>query len=355
MLSFRDGKLEEVRANPRDPDPRHACLVLHALAIIWTVSEILCQLASFAADWPRCTSWRNSAVKIELVAPGVYLGDFGRVAFGNLPARSADKRGVLKTHRSSHFGEDFKDGRINRKPPAPSATPMSKPRSARTSPQVVAPKPDARNTHQPEAVLTPPEFGVLIPFRWVEIEGWPGELRANDIKRRAAFAKNWNDDAASFHSSDELLNHIWDLCRYSIKATTFAGVYVDGDRERIAYEGDAYLNQLSHYYAEGDIEMARATFDRLMKFPTWPTEWASRMIFIAHADWMQTGDTAWLAPRYEALKKKLHLKNAREDGLIVTPEKKLKDDLVDWPIGRTRRLRLHAGEYRGQCLPPPRA
>jgi hypothetical protein len=41
-----------------------------------------------------------------------------------------------------------------------------------------------------------------------------------------------------------MLDRVWDLCHYSIKATTFAGVFVDGDRERLACEADAYLTQL---------------------------------------------------------------------------------------------------------------
>jgi alpha-L-rhamnosidase len=131
-----------------------------------------------------------------------------------------------------------------------------------------------------------------------------------------------------------MLNRIWELCRYSIKATTFASIYVDGDRERTAYEGDAYFAQISQYCTDGDVQMARDTFDRLLVHPTWPTEWAAHMIFIAHADWMQTGDTNWLAPRYAALKTKLHLEAARPDGLIVSTTAQIKrDDLVDWPVG----------------------
>ena len=65
------------------------------------------------------------------------------------------------------------------------------------------------------------------------------------------------------------------MCRYSIKATTFAGIYVDGDRERVAYEGDAYFSQLGQYYADGNVQIARDTYDRLMKLPTWPTEWSA--------------------------------------------------------------------------------
>jgi hypothetical protein len=56
------------------------------------------------------------------------------------------------------------------------------------------------------------------------------------------------------------------------------------------------------------------------------------MIFMAHADWMQTGDQAWIAPRFEALKKKTLSERARADGLLVSNDKQQKrDDIVDWP------------------------
>ena len=201
------------------------------------------------------------------------------------------------------------NGRINRKPPG--SVRYSEVELVLESAQslIVAPAADKRNTTQPNAVLTPAAWGVVTPFRWVEIEGWPGELRPDQLRRRAAFASTWNDHAAAFHSSDEMLNRIWELCRYSIKATTFAGVYVDGDRERTSYEADAFFSQLGQYYTDGDVQMARDTFDRLMARPTWPTEWASHMIFMAHADWLQTGDTNWLKSHYAGLKTKLNLEN----------------------------------------------
>ena len=175
-------------------------------------------------------------------------------------------------------------------------------------------------------------MGVLTPFRWVEVEGWPAELQADQIKRRAAFDSTWVDDAATFHSSDPMLDKVWDLCHYSIKATTFAGVFVDGDRERLAYEADAYLTQLSYYSGDADPRISRATFDRLMKFPTWPSEWAPHMVFIAYADWMETGDTVWLAAHYEGLKTKLLDNRIGPDGLVVsTPDLVTHGDIVDWP------------------------
>jgi hypothetical protein len=269
-------------------------------------------------------------VQITAGASNVFLVDFGRVAFGNLQLTPPTNAAGNITVR---FGEALADGRINRTPPGSVRYGEVAATLEGAGPIVVAPPADKRNTAQPQAVLTPPEWGVVLPFRWVEIEGWPGELHPENLRRRAAFASTWNDDAAAFHSSDETLNHIWELCRYSIKATTFAGVYVDGDRERISYEADAYLDQLGQYYTDGDVQMARDTFDRLLAQPTWPTEWAAHLIFIAHADWMQTGDTNWLAPRYAALKTKLHLERERADGLFVSPPGQMKNDLVDWPDG----------------------
>ncbi len=273
----------------------------------------------------------EAPVAITSPHPGTHLVDFGRVSFGNLrlhPPQGADQRVTV------HFGEAMDGGRVHRKPPGTVRYATMEAVLAGATPLVAAPAADKRNTKQPAAVLTPPEWGVVLPFRWVEIEGWPGELRPEHLRRQSAFARTWDDQAASFHGSDEMLNRIWELCRYSIKATTFAGVYVDGDRERIPYEADAYINQLSHYAVDFDVLMARDTFDHLMKRPTWPTEWASHMIFMAHADWMHTGDREWLGARFESLQPKLLLERARADGLLVSNAAQVKrDDIVDWPAG----------------------
>jgi hypothetical protein len=276
----------------------------------------------------------EAPVSIQRIDDKVVLVDFGKVAFGNLLLIPPSETGHSVT---VHFGEDLKDGRVNRQPPGSVRYAVAEAVLKGEAPVRIAPPPDVRNTRTdhpttPPAVLTPPEWGVVLPFRWVEIEGWPGELQPAQIVRKSAFASTWDDKAAAFESSDEMLNRIWELCRYSIKATTFAGVYVDGDRERIPYEADAYLNQLSHYYTDHDVQMARDTFDWLMKHPTWPTEWAFHMIFMAHADYMHTGRSEWLAARYESLKPKLLLDRARGDGLIVSNARQVKkDDIVDWP------------------------
>jgi len=271
----------------------------------------------------------QAPVAMGKVAPGVFLVDFGRVAFGNLALIPAD--GTPSQSITVRFGEALKDGRVDRHPPGSVRYAEVRVALNGAAPVVVAPAMDARNTKAP-AVLTQASFGVLTPFRWVEVEGWPGELRADQIHRRAAFDSTWVDDAATFHSSDAMLDRVWDLCHYSIKATTFAGVFVDGDRERLAYEADAYLTQLGYYSGDADPRIARATFDRLMQYPTWPSEWPPHMVLMAYADWMETGDTTWLAAHYEALKGKLLDDRVGADGLVMsTPALIARGDIVDWP------------------------
>ncbi|MEQ8616591.1 MAG: family 78 glycoside hydrolase catalytic domain [Lacipirellulaceae bacterium] len=267
--------------------------------------------------------------------------DFGRVAFGNLEfSPPAGFQGTLTVR----FGEKLKDGVIDRDPPGTVRFSEIAVEIEPGKTTVLAPPPDERNTQQngevrrsgptPPAVLTPNEWGVVTPFRWVEIEGLPAGLDASEIKlvRRAAFPKHWDENAASFKCSDETLNRVWELCRYSIKATMFAGVYVDGDRERIPYEADAYLNQLSHFYVDHDPSMARDTFDWLIAYPTWPTEWGPQMVFMAHADWMQNGDAEWVAQRYESLKSKTLMERCLSSELVHSNQQQIAwNDIIDWP------------------------
>ena len=274
------------------------------------------------------------AVKITKLSPTTYLVDFGKVAFGNI---SIQPPPTATGEITVHFGEASRNGRIDRTPPGTVRYKMTRANLTGDTPQIVAPAKDARNTEatstaHPPAILTPPEWGVVLPFRWVEIESYEGDLQPANITRRAAFPKTWDDRAATFRCSDNMLNQVWDLCKYSIKATSFAGIFVDGDRERIPYEADAYLNQLSYYATTNDNQIPRATFDHLMKHGTWPTEWPPHMVFMAYADWMKTGDTMWLKARYDDLKTKILADRVDPDGLVQSSKAQMaRDDIIDWP------------------------
>ena len=294
--------------------------------------------------------------RIEKTASNRYFVDFGRDAFGflRLTANSADADKEL----TIHFGEKLSA------PTAIDLTPGGTIRYAKTMLTLEAgrktydihPPADKRNTTG-AAIRLPKSIGVIVPFRYVEIDDYPGELKADAI-RQVVVQYPFDDNAASFKCSDERLNRIWDLCKYTIKATTFAGVYVDGERERIPYEADAYLNQLGHYAVDREYALARYSHEYLLAHPTWPTEWKHHSILMAWADYLYTGNRESLVRNYDQLKTKTLESRARADGLLQSNRQQItRDDIVDWPAAERDgfvhtpvNAVVNAFYYRALCL-----
>ena len=101
---------------------------------------------------------------------------------------------------------------------------------------------------KPDRILRMSEIiGKVMPFRYCEIENYKPELLTKDKIQQISVSYPFEETASYFHSSDTVLNAIWEMCKHSIKATSFCGMYVDGDRERFPREADSYINQMSHY------------------------------------------------------------------------------------------------------------
>jgi len=282
-----------------------------------------------------------SPVSIHAVAPSVSFIDFGKAAFGRVRFTLLGNTGIDTV--TIHLGEAQKEGRINRTPGGTirySSYKLALRRGWNT--YTIAISPDKRNTG-PHAIRMPEYTGEVTPFRYCEIEGYNGPVHASQIVQETVFYP-FDDTDSDFISSDTVLNKVWDLCKYSIKATSFLGVYVDGDRERIPYEADAYINQLGHYGVAREYSMARYSEEYLIHHPTWPTEWILQSLLMAWNDYLYTGNKESLEQFYTDLKAKSLLPLADESGLIstktgkVTPEVlssihfdgTLKD-IVDWP------------------------
>ena len=275
-----------------------------------------------------------------------YILDFGKAAFATMDFTYNAKTQHTLTLHVGEMAND--DGSVNRTPPKKSNIRYQeikvdvKPGQTKYQIQVQT---DERNTRPNKAVPLPDGFPPLVPFRYAEVEGAQNELKAEDFTQ-LTFHTYWDEEASSFGSNDNILNQVWDLCKYSIKATTFNGLYVDGDRERIPYEADAYLNQLSHYTTDREFAIGRRTIEYFMKNPTWPTEWQQHVPLLIYADYMYTGNTELIERYYKALKHKSLYELSNEDGLITStkvdavfmaklgfPEgyKKPLTDIVDWP------------------------
>lgn len=197
-------------------------------------------------------------------------------------------------------------------------------------------------------IRMPKYIGEVYPFRYLEVDGYSGVLKKEQIVRTEV-NYTFEETASSFECSDEVLNQVWDFCKYSMKATSFCGYYVDGDRERIPYEADAYINQLSHYAVDAEYGIARGSMKHLLFNPTWPTEWTLYNILMAWYDYLYTGDNRFIRKYYSELKIKTLMDLSDESGLISTLTGKQTDaffkklhknhwgknnnlrDIVDWP------------------------
>lgn len=171
--------------------------------------------------------------------------------------------------------------------------------------------------------------GVVTPFRYVELLNCPA-VTAGDIRQHVMHVP-FSDKAAGFSSSDATLDAVWEMCRYSMKATTFAGVYVDGDRERLPYEADAYINQLGHYYTDREFTTARYSYEWLLDHSTWPTEWKLHFPLMAWADYLYTGNAEALAVNYNRIVSHVsqYHPSIRADGILSHSN----NNIVDWPAG----------------------
>ena len=192
--------------------------------------------------------------------------------------------------------------------------------------------------HAP-AIALPKWAQIVFPFRYVEVERAAAPLKPENFVRKMVHYP-MDMDKSSFVCDNPVLNEVYALCKYSMLATSFCGIYVDGDRERTPYEADAYINQLGHYAVDDDYAMARRTCEWMIEHATWPTEWKQHQIKMHWADWMWTGDVRSIAKYWKVLsEEKLLARHARpSDGLLLTGGEMRKGsvipgggDIVDWP------------------------
>lgn len=288
---------------------------------------------------------RQQPLTVQLLSKGSTLLDFGKDAFGQLHVELSSDSG--RDTVAISLGEALKNGRVDANPGGTIRyQKIMLPLEKGTHIYQVKLRKDQRNTGS-AAVLMPDYIGEVFPFRYVELEGYNNRLSKKNIQRDIVHYP-FNEDASYFKSSSDTLNKIWELCKYSIKATSFAGIYVDGDRERIPYEADALINQLGHYGVDREFSMARKSASYLLDRPTWPTEWILQALIISWNDYLYTGDKRLLESSYELLKSRTLNALKGSNGLISTstglqtPEfaksihfnGKIRD-IVDWPVSET--------------------
>ena len=253
-----------------------------------------------------------------------FFYDFGKAAFGTCKLELESETSV---EIEAVIGECLRNGKIDREPGGwryvnVRRIPLSPGRREYVFPLELRPP-----THN-GGVVSPLQGQEIAPFRYVEING-PCKVYA--CVRHEVFPAEFRDEDSYFVSSDEKLNSVWEFCKYSLKATAAFGIFIDGERERLPYEGDTYINQLGWFCCCADPRIPRVTIEHLLKNPTWPSEWQLLMPVIARDYLLYSGDDASVKRWIPALEERLLNSRVGEDGLFYGDERNPKD-IVDWPI-----------------------
>src|ERR1017187_4944221 len=264
-------------------------------------------------------------VLVTNTAPGTWFIDFGQDAFAYATVHLNGNFGGTSVQAS--FGELAAGLAVNSTPPGTVRYGAST--FTLTNGDLIYSVRPPSNSGQ--TISPPSSYGVVLPFRYFQLVNFPGTLTSADVVQQRLVSE-FNTNAASFSSSSTALNQVWNLCRNSMQWLTFDGIYVDGDRERAPYEADTYIHQMSSYGVDREFTMPRCSFEYLTTNPTWPTEWPFHMVFIAWADYQQTGDTYLMTKYYSKLVANCLTNRARSDGLIqgFTPGSS-SGDIIDWP------------------------
>lgn len=288
---------------------------------------------------------RISPLSLKKIGEGQYFADFGKAAFATLEfeldsPKAGDSVIVYLGERKTA------DNRVHKNPGRSNIGFKRMVVALKKGQNKYFLKLPRHISHYPNSQVLAEHMPEVLPFRYVEMLNVPGQLTAADIRQVALYY--YFDDAAShFVSSNENLNKVWDLCKYTLKATPFLALYADGNRERMPYEADAYIQQLGHYNVDREYSVARYTNQFLIFNPSWPTEWHLHTVLMAAADYFYTGDMENIRAYYDEFAKKTLIDLTTDKGLISTrtglvTEEFLESihykgksfrDIVDWPPG----------------------
>jgi alpha-L-rhamnosidase len=292
----------------------------------------------------------NPAVEVKARPDGGWFLDFGRAAFATLeltiewtPSSPVLKECVIHVA----LGEKSKRTAVDSKPGGGIIYEMV-PMTIQPGKRLYTLQLPRFVPSYPHSQAMPQHMPDVIPFRYCELMPGKEKITVEDPRQLALWIE-FDDGASTFTSSNESLNDVYDLCRYSVKVNTFNGDYSASQRERMMYEADSYIHQMSHYAVDRAFATARYSQENMIFHASWPTEWISHSIFMAWCDYLHTGNSRSLARYYKELKPKTMLALAGDDGLISTRtglqtnaflqaihfNGNALQDIVDWPRGET--------------------
>lgn len=185
-------------------------------------------------------------------------------------------------------------------------------------------------------------------FRYISISNLPNGFTLNSIIGLMV-RQEFDEQDSNFTSSNKILNEIYELSKYTCKATT-QDLYVDSqNRERMPYEGDSLITAMNSYSFSESSTSAKVTAEYLLNNTTWPAEYSLYNIILIYENYLNTGDIRGLENSYLLLKEKTlenyfdssrGLMKAIEDGGVYDQH-----IMTDWPTTEQDGYRTQESYY----------
>lgn len=263
---------------------------------------------------------------VEYKGSGHYFVDFGKEIVGGVQINASNQNGV-PVEAIMRFGEELnKDGSVKYQM-----------RTANVYEEIWT-LDNGRQQYENIGMKT---------FRYLDIHTDKIWLSKENIKG-IALRQSFDDSKAYFKSTSGLLNDIYDLCKYTIKATN-QNLYVDSQsRERDAYEGDVWINMMASYAVQDNYTLARVSNEYLAEKRTWPAEYPMYAVMCTWQDYLYTGNKDSLIEIYGQLKENMDsLVINHNCGLVKNDygEDGFNRPLVDWPETERDDYRYEEAKY----------
>lgn len=184
-------------------------------------------------------------------------------------------------------------------------------------------------------------------FRYVEVQG-PEEALSPESFHAVVRHYPLDEQSCVLHSSDELMNQIFDICKNGVRYGSQENFVDCPSREKGQYLGDNTIIGHSHMLLSGDLRLYRKAIEQfgrssfvcgglmavvpghfMQEIADFSLQWPMQVMTYYH----YSGDTAFLQEMYpyaEGLLQHFE-KFEREDGLLEGVTDKW--NLVDWPQG----------------------
>jgi alpha-L-rhamnosidase len=137
-------------------------------------------------------------------------------------------------------------------------------------------------------------------FRYIEIQNSPVAITA-DMVKGIAYRQDFDRNDSSFESSNELINKIYELTKYTIEATN-QDIYTDSQtRERSQHNsGDVYINVKTSHAMSRDYTLALYTARYMNQLDYYISEYNIHAILTAWDLYNYLGDKSIIENDYDA-------------------------------------------------------